>query len=171
MTYTTTYLFVLLCRSWDSHSKYTGLLCHSLLQWITFCQKSLLWPFCLGWLYRAWLIAPLSFASPFATRQWSITRWNQDRWEKHQQPQIRRWYQSNGNEGQRPWFDSWVWKIRWRRDRLHTLVFLGFPCGSAGKESACNVGDLGLIPGLGRSFGEWKGYHSSILAWRIPWTV
>ena len=30
--------------------------------------------------------------------------------------------------------------------------------GSAGKESACNVGDLGLIPGLGRSPGEGKGY-------------
>ena len=37
-------------------------------------------------------------------------------------------------------------------------VFLGFPCGSAGKESACNVGDLGFIPGLGRSLGEGKGY-------------
>ena len=34
---------------------------------------------------------------------------------------------------------------RWRRDRLPTPVFLGFPCGSAGKESACNVGDLGSI--------------------------
>ena len=34
----------------------------------------------------------------------------------------------------------------------------GFPCGSAGKESACNVGDLGSIPGLGRSPGEGKGY-------------
>ena len=33
-----------------------------------------------------------------------------------------------------------------------------FPCGSAGKESACNVGDLGSIPGLGRSPGEGKGY-------------
>ena len=33
-----------------------------------------------------------------------------------------------------------------------------FPCGSAGKESACNVGDLGLIPGLGGSPGEEKGY-------------
>ena len=31
-------------------------------------------------------------------------------------------------------------------------------CGSAGKESTCNVGDLGLIPGLGRSPGEGKGY-------------
>ena len=35
---------------------------------------------------------------------------------------------------------------------------LGFPCGSAGKESACNAGDLGSIPGLGRSPGEGKGY-------------
>ena len=34
----------------------------------------------------------------------------------------------------------------------------GFPCGSAGKESACNVGDLGSIPGLGRSPEEGKGY-------------
>ena len=37
-------------------------------------------------------------------------------------------------------------------------IHLGFPYGSAGKESACNVGDLGSIPGLGRSPGEWKGY-------------
>ena len=35
---------------------------------------------------------------------------------------------------------------------------LGFPGGSGGKESACNVGDLGLIPGLGRSPGEGNGY-------------
>ena len=34
----------------------------------------------------------------------------------------------------------------------------GFPGGSAGKESACNVGDLGPIPGLGISPGEGKGY-------------
>ena len=33
-----------------------------------------------------------------------------------------------------------------------------FPCGSAGKESACNVGDLGSIPGLGRSPGEGNNY-------------
>ena len=38
------------------------------------------------------------------------------------------------------------------------LVFLGFPCGSAGKKSTCNAGGLGLIPGLGRSPGEGKGY-------------
>ena len=34
----------------------------------------------------------------------------------------------------------------------------GFPCDSAGKESACNVGDLGSIHGLGRSPGEWNSY-------------
>ena len=45
-----------------------------------------------------------------------------------------------------------------RRDRLSTPVFLGFPYGSAGKESSCNVGDLGSIPGLERSPGEGKGY-------------
>ena len=43
-------------------------------------------------------------------------------------------------------------------DRLPTAVFLGFPCGSAGKESVCNEGDLGLIPGLGRCPGEGKSY-------------
>ena len=51
-----------------------------------------------------------------------------------------------------------VRKIHWARDRLPTPVFLGFPCGSAGKEITCNVGDLGSIPGLGRSPGEGKGY-------------
>ena len=35
---------------------------------------------------------------------------------------------------------------------------ISFPCGSAGKESTCNVGDLGSIPVLGRSPGEGKGY-------------
>ena len=43
-------------------------------------------------------------------------------------------------------------------DRLPTPVFLGFPCGSAGKESTCNVGDPGSIPGLERSPGEGIGY-------------
>ena len=38
------------------------------------------------------------------------------------------------------------------------LLSLGFPCGSAGKESACSVGGLGLIPELGKSPGEGKGY-------------
>ena len=74
------------------------------------------------------------------------------------------------------------------------LRTMQFPGGSVGKESTCNAGDLGLIPGLGRSLGEGKGYplqysglensmdcispwvekamatHSSTLAWKIPWT-
>ena len=46
---------------------------------------------------------------------------------------------------------------------------LGFPGGSDGSESTCKAGDLGLIPGLGRSPEGGLGNHSSILAWRIPW--
>ena len=108
-------------------------------------------------------------------------------------------------------FNSWVRKYPWRRDRQTTPVFLGFPGGSEGKESTCNVGDPGSIPGMGRSSGEGIGYplqyswaflvaqtvknlpamqeawvqclgwedpleegmatHSTILAWRIPWTA
>ena len=45
----------------------------------------------------------------------------------------------------------------------------GFPSGSVGKESACNVGDLGWIPGLARSPEKEMATHSSILAWKIPW--
>ena len=44
------------------------------------------------------------------------------------------------------------------RTRLSNFHFMGFPCGSAGKESTCNAADLGSIPGLGRSPGEGKGY-------------
>ena len=94
---------------------------------------------------------------------------------------------------------------------FHLDFVLGFPPGSAGKESACNAGDPGSIPGSGRSAGEGIGYplqyswaslvaqlvktpsamwetwvqslgwedplekakatHSSIVGWRIPWTV
>ena len=51
------------------------------------------------------------------------------------------------------------------RDRLPSPVFLGFSCGSAGKESACNAGDLGLIPGLGISPGEGRGYLPTSVFW------
>ena len=54
-------------------------------------------------------------------------------------------------------FDSWVRKIPWGRDRLPSPVFMGFPGGSDGKESTCNSGDLGSMPGLGRSPGEGHG--------------
>ena len=46
----------------------------------------------------------------------------------------------------------------------------GFPHSSVGKKSACNAGDLGLIPGWGRSPEKEMATHCSILAWRIPWT-
>ena len=45
-----------------------------------------------------------------------------------------------------------------------------FPRGSDGKESPCNAGDPGSIPGSGRCPGEGMAIHSSILLWRIPWT-
>ena len=60
----------------------------------------------------------------------------------------------------RPRFNSWVRKILWRRDKLPTPVSLGFPGGSDSKESSCNAGDLGLIPGLGRSP---RGWHDNPL--------
>ena len=46
--------------------------------------------------------------------------------------------------------------------------------GSTGKESACNAGDLGSFPGLGRSSGEGKGYllllqYSDLENWKSPW--
>ena len=46
----------------------------------------------------------------------------------------------------------------------------GFPGGSDGKASTHNVGDPDSILGLGRSPGVGNGNHSSILAWKIPWT-
>ena len=67
----------------------------------------------------------------------------------------------------RPWFNSWVGKIHWRKDRLPTPIFLGFPCGSAGEESAYNVGGLCWEDPLEKG----KATHSSILAWTIPWTI
>ena len=47
---------------------------------------------------------------------------------------------------------------------------MGFPGGSVGKESTCNAGGMGSIPGSGRSLEKEMAIHSGILAWRIPWT-
>ena len=61
------------------------------------------------------------------------------------------------------WFCSFPYSVS-LFERLHFILALhmfallkGFPGGSDGKESACNVGDLGSIPGLGRSPGEGNG--------------
>ena len=50
------------------------------------------------------------------------------------------------------------WEDPLKKGWAPTPVFLGFSSGSAGKESACSVGDLGSISGLGRSPGEGNGY-------------
>ena len=61
--------------------------------------------------------------------------------------------------------------IPWRRDRLPTPVFLSSPAGLDGKESSCNVGDLGSIPGWGRSSGEGNGLSTPVfLPGESPWT-
>ena len=53
------------------------------------------------------------------------------------------------------WFLDW--EDPWRRDSLPSPIFLGFPDGSDGRKSTCNVGDLSSIPGLGRSPGGGHG--------------
>ena len=50
------------------------------------------------------------------------------------------------------------YKFFWRLPVALPVALPGFPCGSADKESICNVADLGSIPGLRRSPGEGKGY-------------
>ena len=71
---------------------------------------------------------------------------------------------------ERPGFDPCVGKIPLRRERLPIPVFLGFPCGSAGKESAAIwetwVQSLVWEDPLEKGMAS----HSSIFAWRIPWT-
>ena len=49
-------------------------------------------------------------------------------------------------------------------------IIRGFPHSSVSKESACKTGDAGLIPGLGNALEKEMATHSSILAWKIPWT-
>ena len=53
---------------------------------------------------------------------------------------------------------------------LSIVAFLGFPGGLDDKVTACNVGDLGSIPGLGRSPGEGNGNPFQHSCWKIPWT-
>ena len=50
------------------------------------------------------------------------------------------------------------------------MVHWGFPGDSDGKESACNAGDPGSTPGLGKILEKGMATHSNTLAWRISWT-
>ena len=91
--------FDLLYSSWGSHGKYPEVVCHSLHQWVTFCQNSLLWPVCLGWPCTAWLIASLSCTSSFTmTRQWFMKE------KRASEDEIAGWHhRCNGHElGQTP---------------------------------------------------------------------
>ena len=70
----------------------------------------------------------------------------------------------------RPWFDSWVGKMP-GVDRLPIPVFLAFPGGSDGIESACSVGELGFITEWGRSpRGGHRQPTAVFLPGESPWT-
>ena len=53
---------------------------------------------------------------------------------------------------------------------LLLTLYLGFPGGSDGKASACNARDPDFIPVSGRPLEKDMAAHSSMLAWKIPWT-
>ena len=84
-------------------------------------------------------------------------------WRRTTQIEMCAWRFSGSSAGKesscnaRNWFDSWVGKVPWRRDRPLTPVFSGFSRGSDSKESSCNAGDPGSIPGSGRSPGGEHG--------------
>ena len=50
------------------------------------------------------------------------------------------------------------------------VVYMGLPWWFSSKNPSGNAGDVGSIPGSGRSPGEEMATHSNVLAWRIPWT-
>ena len=62
---------------------------------------------------------------------------------------------------------SWCLETNHVTSSFSDIVLLN---SSVGKESACNAGDLGLIPGPGSMLEKEMATHSSTLAWRIPWT-
>ena len=62
------------------------------------------------------------------------------------------------------------WEDPWKRDRRPTLVLFSFPGGLDGKESAHNVETWVQSLGWEDPLEEGMATHSSILAWRIPWT-
>ena len=141
----------LLCP-WDSPGKNIAVGCHFLLQGIFPTQGSNL-PLLLGrWILYHWATceAPQMWYILLLTLPRNLGIMITLRWAQTQLGPISFWLIENN-----------LFILH-----LHSCggltvpegVILGFPAGSAGKESACNVGDLGLIPGLGRSPGEENGY-------------
>ena len=63
-----------------------------------------------------------------------------------------------------------VFQMSSKVTQLYINMYLGFPLGSVVKESPCNEGDLGSMPGLGRYAQRDMTSLSSILAWGISWT-
>ena len=127
----------------------------------------------------------------FPQRTWSSEHLQQSQPGQGELHQVSLWggsKTSGGSGGRvclqcgRPGFDPWVKLFhvsvaRNREDKLiphkyiKTYLFAqGFPGDSVSRESTCNAGDPGSIPGWGRSPGEGMAAHSSILAWKIPWT-
>ena len=148
-----------LLSPWNSPGKNTGVGCHFLLQGIFSTQG--LNP---GLLHCRQILYPLSHQrSPWKRgMRFSI----QCKWWASPVAQLVK----NLPATQDTLVPFWVRKLSWRRDRLPTPIFGGFPDGWGGKESACNVGNLGLIPGLGRFPG---GGHATLIFLPVesPWTA
>ena len=68
--FSVSYLFAFSYCSWGSQGKNTEVVCHSILQWTTFCRNSTPWPIHLGWPYIAWLIVSLNWTQLFSL--WSV---------------------------------------------------------------------------------------------------
>ena len=120
-TYSQYILFVLLYSSWGSHSKYTGVVCHSLLQWIIFCQNSPLWPVCLGQPYLEWLSSLMDFCNPLCHDKAVI--------------QEGREIKPVDLKGNQPWI------LVWRTDNeAETLVFWSYDANSWLNGKVCGAG-------------------------------
>ena len=150
-------------RSWNFPGKNTGVGCHFLLQGISPAQG--LNPFLLHLLH--WQADSLSLShvgSPNSVYLPCISKWDS---------QVAQWIRNLPAVQ-----ETQELQVQFHRLPIQAFVFFGksitslwgFSDGSDGKESACNVGDMGSILGSGKSAGEGMAIHSSILAWRIPWT-
>ena len=131
------YLFAFSYCSWGSQGKNTEVVCHSLLQWTTFWQNSPPWLVLLG-------LALYGMAHSFIELDKANSTWS-----------VWLVFCDCGFHSVCPLMD--------KNKRLvyifMTLLFSqGFCDGSNSKEFALSVGDLGLIPGLGRSPGKGNGY-------------